>query len=237
MKSLLGVLAALTLVLVPSPLEAQADKALLFARLDSVHEAVTTRAIDDCKTLFKFVHNRHCDAVWDSVKVLEDSIRNLHYRNSAGVDVDSTRKARGSRWLAECYGKDENTPTCKALRNDSAEDVAGAPQKDTLKAARPSISQDGSFSVLDFRTKTLETNDVWWRFGWVATIKNQWSKPIVVTGRVQFVDHDGFAVDEAELGFLRLDAHAEQTFTGYKLINTATAPTVDSWKYDIHREQ
>jgi hypothetical protein len=62
-------------------------------------------------------------------------------------------------------------------------------------------------------------------------------KPIVVTGRVQFVDHDGFAVDDADLGLLRLDAKGEQTFTGYKLINTATAPTVVSWKYDMRREQ
>jgi len=46
MKLLLGVLAAITLVLGSSPLKAQTDKARLFAHLDSWGKAVRTRAVD-----------------------------------------------------------------------------------------------------------------------------------------------------------------------------------------------
>ena len=66
--------------------------------------------------------------------------------------------------------------------------------------------------------------------------QEQLKNPIVVTGRVQFVDKDGFAVDEADLGDLYLAANAEETFTGNKLINTATAPSVVGFKYSMHRE-
>src|SRR5438105_15895916 len=89
---ILGVLTVL-LAGAPSPLAAQADKLARFVELDSTGRAVRTRSLDECVSGLETRHSRHCDALWDSVRVYEALIRDLHYRNAAGVDVDSARKA------------------------------------------------------------------------------------------------------------------------------------------------
>ncbi len=107
----LTILGVLTVLLggTPSPLAAQAEKLARFVELDSTGRAVRTRWLDECGSGLERRHSRHCDALWDSAGVYEALIRDLHYRNAAGIDVDSTRKAMGAI-VTDCYiGLDKPT--------------------------------------------------------------------------------------------------------------------------------
>jgi hypothetical protein len=259
-----GILKVLVFLMagVPSVLASQADKVRRFVELDSAGREMRVRFIE-CHG----AQSRSCDALADSNRANEVLIRDLHYKNSAGIDVDSARKAMGTIVTHCVFDLHKAPESCKEearvlhplemcvydafsssapvsasveqsdrCRPSSGQDGILPPRNDS-GAAQPTLSEDGSFSILEFRTKTLETNDVWWRIGWVARLKNQWSRAIVVTGRVQFLDKDGFAVDGADLGELSLGANATESFTGYKLVSSTTAPTIVGWKYSIHRLQ
>lgn len=100
------------------------------------------------------------------------------------------------------------------------------PQRDTsvpipAPAAKP-------FEVVAIDAKITEANTVWSKFAWKLTVKNLTMNPMVLAANIEFLDKDGFVVDEDTESNLLLQAGAQNVYTGYKLITAAVVGSVNS---------
>jgi hypothetical protein len=86
-------------------------------------------------------------------------------------------------------------------------------------------SPDGKITV-KIEARVTESNSVFSRFSWKATASNAADRDATVQIRVEFQDADGFPVDDSSGDTIRVDAHGEQTATGYALIKADVASRV-----------
>jgi hypothetical protein len=96
-------------------------------------------------------------------------------------------------------------------------------------SSEPSVQEskdDKNFEIVDINTRITEKNDVYWQFAWRLTVKNNLSRQIVLNGKIEFHDKDGFIVDDDYVRNLVLDANSQDTFTGKDMIDSSIAPNV-----------
>jgi hypothetical protein len=97
------------------------------------------------------------------------------------------------------------------------------------------IEAHSGLQVLSASARATERNNTWWRFGWVVTIKNHSEYPQAFELRVQFMDNEGYVVDETTTRNLSLPAGATQTFRESELISASVAPRVASVNADVRQ--
>jgi outer membrane murein-binding lipoprotein Lpp len=95
------------------------------------------------------------------------------------------------------------------------------------KPGGPDEAHSG-LEILSASARATERNNSWWRFGWVVTIKNHSKYTQAFALHVQFMDSDGYVVDEATRSNLSLPAGGTQTFRESELISASVAPRVAS---------
>jgi hypothetical protein len=129
--------------------------------------------------------------------------------------------------------------TAKSRRSDGFEErvvvVENPPSEDEASGAdsnRPlpfnPIDEDTGLQVLEASAKATERNRSWWRFGWVVSIENHSSEERDFSLQLQFMDKDGFVVDEDTEQRLTLAPYESRTFRESALINAGVAPHVAS---------
>lgn len=103
------------------------------------------------------------------------------------------------------------------------------PASASAEAAQPS----GSFrtpvvdlKILDISTRVTESNDVWSKFAWQLTVQNNGDAAASFDAVVDFLDKDGFVIDEDNANDLGLQPHQKDTFTGFKLIEASSVSRV-----------
>lgn len=104
---------------------------------------------------------------------------------------------------------------------------AEPPQSSQLGINDPAAERSG-LEVVSASARATERNNSWWRFGWVATIKNHSEYPQTFDLQVQFMDSDGYVVDDTTARDLNLPPGASQTFRESELISARVAPRVAS---------
>jgi len=98
--------------------------------------------------------------------------------------------------------------------------------------SRPAASSSSSrppapsFRVVSLRYRVTERNNVWWKYSWILTIRNNVSAPLKLWVTIKFKDADGFIVDQNREYDLHVPAGSEQTFTGFDLISCPEARSV-----------
>jgi hypothetical protein len=82
--------------------------------------------------------------------------------------------------------------------------------------------------IKDVSGKVTEANDVWSKFAWRLKVGNDGDESASFTALIQFVDKDGYIVDEDRQYDMVVAAHEERTFSGFKLIDASVAGNVKS---------
>lgn len=100
-------------------------------------------------------------------------------------------------------------------------------QSSQLGPGGPVEARSG-LEVLSASARATERNNSWWRFGWVVTIKNHSDYSQTFALDVQFMDSDGYVVDDTTARGLSLPPGATHTFRESELISAGVAPRVAS---------
>jgi len=90
----------------------------------------------------------------------------------------------------------------------------------------PQVGQAKTLEVVDVDARITESNPTWEKFAWKLTVKNLTSSSVGFDAIIEFLDDDGFVVDDAREYGLLLGPEEEQTFTGYILIDASVSNNV-----------
>ena len=99
------------------------------------------------------------------------------------------------------------------------------PSRRPYEERRPYVDNQ-KWEVIDIKTKITEKNNVFWQFSWRLTVKNNFARPISLSGEIEFQDKEGFIVDKERLHAIDVPANSSETFTGSAAVTTKTAPTI-----------
>ena len=91
--------------------------------------------------------------------------------------------------------------------------------------------------IVDIDARVTESNPTWSKFAWKLTVKNLTSSRAGFDAVIEFLDSDGFIVDDDREYGLLLAPHEEGAFTGYTLIDAAVAPNVSQISAKIRQRQ
>jgi len=120
----------------------------------------------------------------------------------------------------------------------------GAPASDgqattTIPASKPrrvpEERPDASFEIVDISTRVTESNSTWWKYAWKLTLRNKSDQTLRLDAHIEFLDQDGFVVDDTFENNLILRAGEEDTFTGYDLIDAEIANNVEKVNAKVNR--
>ena len=93
---------------------------------------------------------------------------------------------------------------------------------------QPQEPQGTGLQALHIGTKVTEQNDAYQKFAWTLKVKNTTDIGKSFTAKIQWLDADGFIVDDDVAYDLMLDANEEKQFAGYALIDADAASTATS---------
>ena len=82
------------------------------------------------------------------------------------------------------------------------------------------------WQIVSIESRVTESNNVWSRYAWKLTMRNESEQPNVFHGTIEFQDRDGFIVDTSRADNLLVPARSEQVFTGFALIRAEVAGNV-----------
>lgn len=84
----------------------------------------------------------------------------------------------------------------------------------TATPAQPAID----YKIVRIDSKITEFNTVWERNAWIVTLKNNGPQTLLFNLTFQFLDADGFILDQDVQYGLLLEPYATTDYTGFKLI-------------------
>jgi hypothetical protein len=87
--------------------------------------------------------------------------------------------------------------------------------------------------VTDVAMRITETNDVFTRFSWQATLTNQTGQPLEFSVDAQFLDADGFVLDYDRVYAVSVPAQSAIHISDFALITHDVAPQVASMQIQI----
>ena len=82
----------------------------------------------------------------------------------------------------------------------------------------PTASNEKDWRIVSVETRVTESNNVWSKYAWKLTLRNESDQPQLFRGTIEFQDSDGFIVDTDNAPDMPVPAKSEQVFTGYALI-------------------
>jgi len=154
----------------------------------------------------------------------------------------------GQQWLAPAQASDapvlENRvkaleTTVAALQKDHAAlaaQVARLASTPTPAAAlllptptpAPTADPDASlFEILSVDGRITESNSVWWKYAYIVELQNTSDKRLLLDATIEFLDTDGFVVDDDRVYDFLLEPGETSSMTGYALIDASVAANVD----------
>ena len=90
------------------------------------------------------------------------------------------------------------------------------------------IDERTGLQVVHAAARATERNNNWWRWGWTLTVRNHSTETQNFKAQIQFMDNDGFVVDEKTEYNLSIGPGLQKTFTGSDLIDASVAGRVHS---------
>jgi hypothetical protein len=108
----------------------------------------------------------------------------------------------------------------------SQPDNASAAKSSPARAEVPTTPSEKDWRIASVDTRVTESNNVWSKYAWKLTLRNDSDQPQVFRGTIEFQDSDGFIVDTGNANDMLVPAKSEQVFTGYALIRAEVAGKV-----------
>ena len=106
-----------------------------------------------------------------------------------------------------------------------------APAPEPKAAAAPGKS----FKIVKLHCKVIERRSAWWKFSWLLEIENRTDYLLALRGVIDFLDGDGFMIDNSEAKEIDLLPQETATFKGYELIGAEAADTVRKYEARVTR--
>lgn len=82
------------------------------------------------------------------------------------------------------------------------------------------------FIIVSIDTRIIESNDSWSKIAWKLVLKNLTDTAMAFNAYIEFMDKDGFLVDDTLEPNLLLSARNEQAYTGNTLIDSSLIGSV-----------
>jgi len=106
------------------------------------------------------------------------------------------------------------------------------PEQISLKPTASNSKEDSGdtrmIEIISIDTRLVEANDTWSKIAWKLVIKNLTDKKVIFHANIEFLDKDGFLVDDTFESNLIISAQSEQSFTGTTLIDAPLIERVSS---------
>lgn len=83
------------------------------------------------------------------------------------------------------------------------------------------------FQIVNVDSRVTESNDVWSKYAWQVTVKNLTDQQLRLDITVEFLDAQGFVVDDDSENNLALDPYEETTFRDYDLVTASVAGNIN----------
>ena len=96
-------------------------------------------------------------------------------------------------------------------------------------------AQELGLQATSIATKVTEKNDAYHKFAWVLTVSNTAESGRSFTTKIEWLDTDGFIIDDDIAYDLIIAAGEEKQFTGYALVDAEAADTITSINAEIPR--
>ena len=84
--------------------------------------------------------------------------------------------------------------------------------------------------VVSLSGRVTEMNDVWWKWSYLLVVANTNDEAVTFDANIQFLDRDGYVVQEKQEYGLNLQPNCTNRITGYDMINPGPAAQVKSLK-------
>lgn len=97
----------------------------------------------------------------------------------------------------------------------------------------PQTPQEPSLEIIRVATKITEKNNAYYKFSWILTVKNDADSSKSFTARIEWLDEDGFIIDDDIAYDLTIAAGEEKLFTGYALTDAEVAETISNVRAKI----
>ena len=92
----------------------------------------------------------------------------------------------------------------------------------------PTADPDASlFEILSVDGRITESNSVWWKYAYIVELQNTSDKRLLLDATIEFLDTDGFVVDDDRVYDFLLEPGETSSMTGYALIDASVAANVD----------
>ena len=98
----------------------------------------------------------------------------------------------------------------------------------------PAEDDTSGFTIVDIDSRVMETNTIWWKYGWLLTLRNETDGPLRIGAKIEWIDADGFVVDRDLARNLALAPGEEKVFRGDAMIDSSVAGKVDSIIASVH---
>ncbi|WP_105213253.1 hypothetical protein [Pseudoalteromonas sp. T1lg22] len=92
----------------------------------------------------------------------------------------------------------------------------------------PALEEKVDFEIMSIDAKVTETNSTWWKFAWRLQIKNNSKSVQVFNATIEFLDSEGFVVDDGQENGLVVQSGETKSFTGYELVTASVARNINS---------
>ena len=114
---------------------------------------------------------------------------------------------------------------------------ASRPPSTPGESAEPEISPSPSvienWEISNLRYTVIEKNDMWWKFSWQLSLKNNTSSIVNFFLAVNFLDRNGYIIDDDLENPPQFAPKEQRVIKGYALIDTDLAPDVKDVEAEI----
>lgn len=84
------------------------------------------------------------------------------------------------------------------------------------------------FRIVSVETKLVEANEIWHKYSWKLTLENLTKRGLWLIATLQWLDADGFVIDEDVEYDIHLASLETKIFRGYQLISMPAATNVET---------
>jgi hypothetical protein len=110
--------------------------------------------------------------------------------------------------------------------------TAGTTTPNTLSSIPPPLPAY-DVEVVGVDSKVTESNSSWWKCAYTIKIKNNGSSAVSVKAKMQWLDKEGFVIDDDYKYDVYVGVGQTTTVQDYDLIDASVAPNIASTKAEV----
>lgn len=110
---------------------------------------------------------------------------------------------------------------------------AATPPAATPPPAAAPPSKTPAIDIVSVKGQALETGDVEWKYGYTMVLRNNTDQAVTGTYRIQFLDEQGYPVDDAVMKDLVVPANTKISFDGVSMIKAPLAQRIRTLRAEL----